>query len=517
MPTATNRHLKTDVRRALSLWDNEYASLMSAQTVDREEGAEARLKRIKRLEADNEAWFAYYFARYCSSPPAKFHRAATRRLMEHKRWMEVRAWSRALAKSARSMMEVTKLALEGEVRNVLVVSNSQDNAIRLLEPFKQEFETNERIINDYGEQVTWGRWEAAEFVIRKGCSFRAIGAGQSPRGTRNKEVRPDFILIDDIDTDEETRNPERIQKKWRWIEEALFPTMDAASPSYRILFNGNVIAKDCCVTRAMEKADHTDIINIRNKDGISSWPEKNSEEDIEQFLSKFGAIAIQKEFYNNPLSEGEVFKEMTWGEVPPLGRFPFLVAYGDPSPSNNTKTKANSFKGVFLLGALGGKIYVITGFLDRTTNAEFVEWFYHIDNYVAGKTQIYNYIENNTLQQPFYEQVFIPLFSSAMEKTGKIIGITPDERNKPDKFARIEGNLEPLNRAGNLILNNAEKGNPHLQRLEEQFKMVTPQLSAPADGVDCVEGGFFILNQKHARLIPGAISIGMRRNNPKRF
>jgi hypothetical protein len=499
------------------MWEEEYNALMSAHTVDAGESAEARLKRVKRLEADDEAWFAYYFQRYCSAPPAKFHRAATRRLMKNKRWMEVRAWSRALAKSARSMMEVTKLALTGEIRNVLVVSNSQDNAIRLLEPFKQEFETNERIINDYGAQVTWGRWEAAEFLTRKGCSFRAIGAGQSPRGTRNKEVRPDFILVDDIDTDEETRNPERIKNKWKWVEEALFPTMDAASPSYRILFNGNIIAKDCCITRAMEKADHTDIINIRGGDGLSSWPEKNSEEDIEQFLSRFGTVAIQKEFYNNPLSEGEVFKEMTWGDVPALAMFPFLVAYADPSPSNNVKARANSFKSVFLLGILKGKLYVITGFLARTTNAEFVDWFYHIDSYVANRTQVYNYIENNTLQEPFYEQVFIPLFAAAAQKTGKTVGVTPDQRKKPDKFARIEGNLEPLNRAGNLILNAAEKGNPHMQRLEEQFKTVTPQLTAPADGVDCVEGGFFILNQKYARLVPGAISIGMRRNNPKRF
>ncbi len=56
-----------------------------------------------------------------------------------------------------------------------------------------------------------GAWETGEFTCQSGCSFRAIGAGQSPRGTRNKNFRPDCILIDDIDTDEECRNPERIR------------------------------------------------------------------------------------------------------------------------------------------------------------------------------------------------------------------------------------------------------------------------------------------------------------------
>ncbi|MDR1937300.1 MAG: hypothetical protein LBQ73_02215 [Tannerellaceae bacterium] len=510
------QYTKTDIRRLASAWEEEYRALMTAATVDYTESESDKIKRVKHLETSDEDWFSYYFSEYASAPPAKFHKTATRRLMTHDRWFEVRAWSRELAKSTRSMMEIIKLSLTGKIKNVLLISNSQENAIRLLDPFRIAFESNGRLINDYGQQQNPGSWEAAEFTILAGCAFRAIGAGQSPRGTRSKSRRPDFILVDDIDTDEETRNPDRIQKKWEWIEQALIPTM-SISNSYRILFNGNVIARDCCVTRAMKKANHTDIINIRDKNGMSSWPEKNSEEDIDCFLSMISTIAVQKEYYNNPISEGETFKEMTWGVVPPLNRFPFLVDYSDPAPSNNTKAKANSYKSNFLIGILGGKVYVITGFLDKVTNAEFVDWFYHIDNYVGGKTQVCNYIENNTLQDPFYEQVFIPLFAAARDKSGKIINITPDARKKPDKFARIEGNLEPLNRAGNLILNIAEQGNPHMQRLEEQFKMINPRLTAPADGVDCVEGGFFIANVKNTQLAPGLISVGTHRKHSKRF
>ena len=56
------------------------------------------------------------------------------------------------------------------------------------------------------------------------------------------------------------------------------PTV-SLSKNYFILFLGNIIAKDCCITRAIEKADHTDVINIRDKNGKSVWPERNSEED----------------------------------------------------------------------------------------------------------------------------------------------------------------------------------------------------------------------------------------------
>ena len=149
-------------------------------------------------------------------------------------------------------------------------------------------------------------------------------------------------------------------------------------------------------------------------------------------------------------------------------------------------------------------------------NDEFVNWYYYLRDYVAGRTQVYNYIENNKLQDPFYEQVFIPLFSGKGLTRGHI-GIIPDTRCKPEKFDRIEGNLEPLNRQGKLILNADERDNPNMKRLEEQFLLVNRAMKAPADGVDCIEGGVWIINQKISTLSDGSYTIGQRRVNKKRY
>jgi hypothetical protein len=505
--------LKVNEREALRQWDEFRREIAEATTVDNFESHGDKLARIARLEANPEAWFKYYFPHYYKSEPAPFHKRATRRLFANPRWYEVRAWSRELAKSVRSMFEILNLAMTGEIRNILLISNSQDNAERLLLPFQIELESNLRIRNDYGTQEKPGSWETGEFTTLKGVSFRALGAGQSPRGTRNEAIRPDFILIDDIDTDEETRNPERIKTKWAWIEQALIPTV-SVSGNYRILFNGNIIARDCCITRAIEKANHADIINIRDKNGKSVW-EKNSEEDIDQILAMVSTASAQKEFFNNPLSEGDTFKEMTWGKVPDMKYLRFLVAYGDPAPSN-TKNGKGSYKSLFLVGSHGGKFYVFTGYLDHVVNDEFVNWYYYLKTYVNERTQVYNYIENNTLQDPFYEQVFIPLFAQKAKENG-FIGILPDNRKKPDKFSRIEGNLEPLNRQGLLILNEAEKDNPHMKRLFEQFLLVNAQMKAPADGPDCVEGAVWIINEKMAALTAGNYTIGKTGLNKKRF
>lgn len=500
--------------------------------------AQITKKRIE-LEKHPVKWMRYFFPKFAYAAFAPFQIKAIKRLTSHMEWYEVLSWSRELAKSTITMMIVLFLVLTGKKKNIILVSNSYDNAERLLEPYQAQLDSNQRIKAFYGDQKQLGHWESGDFQTQKGAAFRALGAGQSPRGTRNDAIRPDVLLVDDFDTDEECRNPDIVKQKWEWLEQALYFTRSMSQPLLSI-FCGNIIAKDCAITRAGKKAlelakrpkekggplGNWDIINIRmvkigkpdpQNDflyGTSVWPEKNSEEQIDVVLSQVSQASAMKECFNNPLSEGETFKEMRWGKVPPLSRFRHLVAYADPAPSNS-KNKAGSFKSLFLIGHLEGTFYVFTGFLDHVTNAEFVDWFYCCDKYVAGKAQVYYAIENNKLQDPFYQQVFIPLFATKRKEHKYSLSISPDTRDKPDKFSRIEGNLEPLNREGRLILNEKEKGNPHMQRLEEQFLLVNPRLAAPADGPDCVEGGYFIANTKAGEGVP--MRTAPRKRSRKRY
>ena len=129
------KRLTPQDRMALEGWNELVASIRESSDINPADSTAEIETRKKRLEADDEAWFRYYFAQYYTCNPADFHKKATRRIMAHERWYEVRAWSRELAKSARAMMEIIKLALTRRVRNVLLISNSQDNAQRLLLPF----------------------------------------------------------------------------------------------------------------------------------------------------------------------------------------------------------------------------------------------------------------------------------------------------------------------------------------------------------------------------------------------
>ena len=476
----------------INRWGGHVKMIMATTGVDANESKYERKIRKLELETDPEKWFNYYFPAYAYAAPAAFHKEATKRVIENSEWYEVRLWSRELAKSTRTMMEVFYLTLVGHKnieghrlpkQYVLLISNSLDNACRLLMPYKANLEYNQRIIQDYGQQQSIGKWQESEFITQDGVAFRALGAGQSPRGARNGEARPDILLFDDVDTDADCLNPEIVAKKWRWIEEAAIGTRSISSPT-TIIFCGNRIATDCCVERATKFADHSEVINIRDPMGKSSWPEKNSEKDIERVLAQKSYAGQQKEYFNNPITEGSVFKEMAYKPAQQLCEYDLLVCYTDPSYKDT-----NDYKATVLVGKWQNEFHVVKCFLAQATTANMIDWHYRIMDQV-GNTCCYYFME-----ETFMQDVIVKEVSDAGKRTGRNIPIRGDTRRKPDKFMRIESLLEPLHRNGQLYLNAAERDNQHMQRLAEQFVAFAPGSRAHDDGPDAVEGAIWKINE----------------------
>lgn len=502
-------------RDALKRFEELKRSIFNETDIDESLSAAQIEKHRRQLEEHPLEWMKFFFPRYAKYPFAPFHKKAVRRILSHAEWYEVLSWSRELAKSTVVMMVIMYLVLTGRRRMILLSSATEDAAKRLLAPFRANFEANRRIQQYYGEQVPkTGDWEENCFKTTGGAMFLGIGAGNAPRGLRNEEVRPDVLYQDDFDTDEACRNPDVLQKKWDWWNGAVYPTRSISVPTL-IIWCGNIIAEDCCIVRAgniakaLEGQGHWDVINIRDEQGRSTWPEKNTEEMIEAVLSKTDTRTVQAEYYNNPITEGKLFPDVKWGRVPDLKRFPFLVIYADPTTSEakgTAKNKKGSLKAMFLLGKLDHTLYVIKGFLDKMTTAEFVGHFFALYQYARSKTghAIYIYQENNSLQDPVFQQVFRPAIGEARKKTGVELTVTPDPRKKGDKATRIEAHLEPINREGFLVLNAAEKEDPGMKTLAEEFKYFTMALSFHADGMDCVEGGNFIIDQKLLELLPSS-------------
>ena len=472
-------------KRASQHWAAFLENLRRETPVEQLSEAEM-LRKKKYLEARPTEWMKYFFPNYASCEFAPFQVAAINRIVRNDEWYEIWSWSRELAKSTVAMMLELLLMLSGRKHYLLMVSATQDAAIRLLAPYRANLEANQRIRQFYGEQVSADKWEEGHFVTKTGLTFLAVGFGNAPRGTRNEAVRPDIIDIDDYDTDKDCRNPVTLDKKTEFIDRAVIPTRSVNKPTL-ILGKGNLIAKDTVIGRLGKKADKHAIVNIVDKDGNSSWPQKNTPEHIERVKATISTGAFQAEYMNNPIQEGKIFKNLPLGKMPPLRSFKFLVCYGDPSTSNKGKA-GSSTKAVCLVGRVQTTYYILKAFVDRCTNAAFIDWYYQMRDWVAGRVPVFYLVENNSLQDPFYEQVFQPLIREENARRGDDLFITGDARPKTDKAARIEANLEPIDRNGSWLFNQDEADNPHMVELLDQFKLFEATLPFPADGPDCVEG-----------------------------
>lgn len=488
-------------------WDEFVQNMNRDAPVERNESPAQQRKRVQELEADDEAWFKYYFSSYYTSEPAPFHKRSTKRIMGNPEWWEVRAWSRELSKSGRTMMEVLKLTLTGKKKNVVLTSNSKDNAERLLRPYKTLLEKNQRIIHDYGKQEKHGSWSDSEFVTRKGVAFRALGKGQSPRGTRNDADRPDTLLIDDFDTDEECRNPDTVDKYWDWLERAFYATRSISNPLL-VIFCGNIIAEYCTIKLAMERADKAEVINIRDENGKSTWPQKNTEEAIDRVLKPISYNAAQGEYFNNPITKGKVFERIHYKNLPPINRYRFLVAYTDPSYK---KSKKSDFKATALVGRYQDEYHVIKMFCAQTSTSDMLDWQYEILKMVGGKAPIFFLIEWPSIDDTLKQEI-----QKANVRHGITLPLMPDERDKPDKFFRIEALLEPLNRNEKLWFSEKLKVSEHMKATEAQFLALSPTSSAHDDGPDAVEGAVFTINAK-TMADPGKIETRRNtRGNPSK-
>jgi hypothetical protein len=508
-----------DIKERLACWETHCNAVNSGTVVAGEETAEQKSKRIKRLRNNYAAFVEYYFPHWCTDkstgkiiPSAKFHIDAAEKIRDSKNIVAAFKWARGHAKSTNMdvFIPMWLMCQQERLINVMVlVGKSQDSACTLLSDLQAELQFNQRYRDDFGQQFSYGHWTDGSFVTVSGVAFFALGRGQSPRGLRYRNKRPDYIVIDDIDDDELCLNELRVRKLTKWVQEALFGCFGAEGG--RFVMIGNLISKTSVLENiAALDTVHVTQVNVRDQNGKPAWGALWTEKRIREKETFMSFASFQKEYMNNPVHEGAVFNEICWGAVPSLNKFPLLCLYGDPSPSNS-KNKQSSMKAVFLVGYCQSVYYVIDGRLDRATNAEFVNWYRDLRTTVTEGAIVYNVVENNSLQDPFFRQVLVPEFIS------KNVNIMPDERKKPDKFSRIEGLLEPLNRQQRLVFNDQKKDNPHFKRLEEQFLLLSPQMAAPADGADCIEGAVWWLQQKCKAISDGSISFIGKITNRFRF
>lgn len=164
---------------------------------------------------------------------------------------------RGYAKSTKVSLGTPLIALSRRLKRYpLLVQETGPQAKQAMAAIIHELDTNELLLRDFphlARAYVDGRPVADrddDIVFVSGARLQAVGAGGSLRGRRNKEQRPDLVLVDDLEDDEHVRTKYQRDKLDEWTSSAL---LGALSPDADVYLVGTLLHHDAVLARLMQR------------------------------------------------------------------------------------------------------------------------------------------------------------------------------------------------------------------------------------------------------------------------
>lgn len=448
------------------------------------ENKEAKQKRIDRAKKDYNFFVSYYFPHYADSDCAPFHIEEANKVLKNKHIKAIEEWARGLAKSTHFdiFIPVWLHLFHDELKCMLLVGKNDKSAKLLLSDVQAEFEANPQLLHDFGKLVSTGDWSEGNFSTSIGAAFYSLGKGMSPRGLRNGPHRPDYIVLDDADDDEECRNPMRVDKSVNWVLRALIPCM--GSLITRFIMVNNRIGRNTILTRLAENKKFTHRrVNALNDKGVPNWSAKYDIAFYKMQIGIIGLPAFNTEYMNKPEMEGKIFADEYIQYRPRLKyrEYQRIVAYWDVAYSERKTADCNA---VVIVGLKGVEKHILKTFCRQSNMENVLRWMYayqaSVPNDITvewyGESQFWNTTVELAIQTVSKEFKFkLPIMfldrpGRGSNKYSRIIQMVPTFQRREVYFAE------------------EEKFNLDLQEGIDQLKGIEPGYNGHDDFPDALEG-----------------------------
>ena len=228
-------------------------------------GIRRRLGAID-LEFFGRAYFPHYFSR----PSPEFHRELDAIWQQgvlkgrfplspaKAKVIDTLPGVRRVAAAPRGHAKSTNLTFKGTMHATLyeykhypiLISDSSEQAEGFLENIRVEFEENGAIREDFGD-LTGSVWRSNVLVTKSNIKIEAIGSGKKIRGRKHRNWRPDLIVLDDVENDENVRTPEQRKKLENWFLKAVSKAGDDYTD---IIYIGTLLHYDSLLAKTLRNA-----------------------------------------------------------------------------------------------------------------------------------------------------------------------------------------------------------------------------------------------------------------------
>lgn len=184
-------------------------------------------------------------------------------------------------------------------KHYLSVQATEPKALAINRAIKHELETNEAVIMLYGD--TMGeRWTDGQFVLKNGVIFSCLGTGQSIRGLNYNNIRPDYVVVDDLYDRKDINNTESTREKTEWFWSDLFPALAQHGKTCMHVQGTAINKSDLLFELKGRKGVHyrsfKTVIDHAKKKVL--WSEQKSYEDVMKQAAQIPLVIWEREFQN---------------------------------------------------------------------------------------------------------------------------------------------------------------------------------------------------------------------------
>lgn len=505
------KHLDKKFIRLLQDYDKHCRIIDRATSVNIHETAPEKNKRLKELEGNYIAWFEYYFPSYAKQKCAWFHTKLANLIIKNKRLRLLAEMYRSAGKSVHIDMGIPLFLylVKSDVKFMLLIGETEPKAKKLLSALQAQLQFNNRIKNDYGEKFSSGDWADGDFVTSDGVRFMSLGFGQNPRGAREQADRPDYIVVDDVDSKKSIHNDRIMRQSVDFITEDIWGCFDTdPNATERFVFANNNFHKNS-ITNRLKQFFTQSLSNNQNSDfgqgqGVKievlsvpavkdlktfqpNWPEKTSAEYWKEKFAQMPYRSFLREYMHTHIEDGAIFKNenIQYKKPYPLGQYDALCFYGDLSYKENA-----DYKAMILVGKKDREFHILLVYMQQKSRAHCASWLY--DVYQEFDLQRFNI--RYLIEGLFAMDEFVNDFDLEGDKRGYYIPVVADKRPKSEKYDRIESLSGHFER--NNVFFNQEQKNADMQTLIDQFLAFEKGSGAHDDGPDAVHGAFKYLNNR---------------------
>lgn len=228
----------------------------------------ARLRQ-QAIHVEREAGFSsllafarLYFPQHLRKPPSRMHEELyplLDRLIAEPGARVAVAAPRGSAKSTLvSLLFVIWCICYRRKRFIVIISDTAEKASGFLDEVKQELVSNRALIEAFPDACERGghfprppRWRTGEIVTNNGVRVLAQGWGQNLRGQRHGAHRPDLILLDDVESADNTHSSEMRQKVDAWFNRTV---LKAGTKNTHVIVVGTIQHYDSLLARLTDPA-----------------------------------------------------------------------------------------------------------------------------------------------------------------------------------------------------------------------------------------------------------------------